>query len=140
MNSIREIIAAVSAHYGSDIKAAPHFNVSSVTFGRWRNGKDHPSEEHALRMAELLQLDGAYVLALSRHERAKCDAARATWRRIADQFREAAMLAALAVGAATLGFNNNAFAVQSPSASDLTGIHIARLWSALRRLLLGVTL
>ncbi len=103
MESTRAMLDALRARAGSDGKAAALFGVSQVTVSRWRAGRDFPTDEHALKLAELLEVDPAYVLALIRAERAKSSQARAQWQRVAERFKDAAVLAALAVGAASFG-------------------------------------
>jgi hypothetical protein len=99
MQTTVELVAAVAAIYGSDRKAAAHFNVSQTTFSRWHNGDDHPSEEKAVQLAELLQLDPAFVLAVIRADKAKNEAARAAWSRIAATFSKAAAVVLVVGGA-----------------------------------------
>lgn len=142
MDSTQEIVTAISAHYGSDTKAAPHFDVSQVTFGRWRNGRDYPNEDAVILMAELLKLDPAYVLAIVRRDRAKSESAKKVWRRVAEQFKDAAVVAALAIGAASFGgFNNNVFAGSStPASSSESGHKYTLRRYQRRRAVLGVAL
>lgn len=114
MKTTVEIVGAVRGLYGSDRKAAPIFGVTQATFSDWHNGDAFPTDDYAIKMAELLKVDPAYVLAIIRADRAKSKKARSTWLRVADQFKDAAVVAALAVGAvAAGGFNNNAFAGSS---------------------------
>lgn len=101
--SLREMLDALAAKAGSDRKAAPLLGISQVGVSAWRTGRAFPDDDKARRIAELLQLDAAYVLAIIHGERAKTPATRDTWRRIAAQFKDAAVVAALALGAASFG-------------------------------------
>jgi DNA-binding transcriptional regulator YdaS (Cro superfamily) len=93
MESTAEMLDALRARAGSDGKAAALLGVSQVTYSRWRSPHtpDLPSDENGVKIAELLQLDPAYVLAVVNGERAKSQETRATWRRMADAFGKAAM-------------------------------------------------
>ena len=103
METTQEFIRALRERGGSDTRAAPLLGVSQNTFTEWRNGTALPSDEHAIKIAELLQLDPAFVLAIINGERAKSKLARAAWQRVAAQFGKAATVAALAIGAASFG-------------------------------------
>lgn len=100
MRSTQELLDGLRALAGSDRKASALVGVSQPVFSEWRTGKTWPSDERAARIAELLQLDAAYVLAVVNGERAKSKETRATWRRMADAFAKAAGIAAVAVAPA----------------------------------------
>jgi hypothetical protein len=92
METFTEIVDAAAGIAGSDRKAAQRMGISQASFSAWRHGS-HPTDEQALKLADLVSLDGAYVLALVRVNRAKTKQARATWARIADKFAKAAAVA-----------------------------------------------
>jgi hypothetical protein len=98
-----ELVTAVRDQAGSDRKAAPLFGVSQNTFSEWRNGTAFPTDDYALKIAALLQLAPEYVLAIVRHDRAGSQPAKRAWRRIAESFKDAAVLAAVMIGAASFG-------------------------------------
>lgn len=127
MDSIRDLIDTLRAKSGSDNKSGPLIGVSGVTVSRWRTGRDFPTDENALKLAELLDLDAAYVLAVIRADRAKSDEARATWQRIAQAFATVLVtVGALGTpGQAEARFNNNPARVPSPLGANATEIHIA---------------
>lgn len=97
METVVDLITAVRDQYGSDRKAAPALNVTQATFSRWRNGDTSLTDDNALRIAELLKRDPAYVLAIVRHDRTQSEIAKKVWRRVAAQFGKAAALAAFVV-------------------------------------------
>ncbi len=123
MKTTREIVAAVRDLYGSDSKAAPAVGVSQNSFTEWRNGTAFPSDDYAIKLAELVRLDERYVVAIVRRDRAKSDRVRKVWNKIAEGFAAVAFT----VGVATLGgFNNNVFAAPSAPQLDEANTHCAR--------------
>jgi hypothetical protein len=79
----------------SDYALQPVLAVGKSAISRYRHNADTFGEPVALRVAELLQLDPARVLADMAAERAGSDAARSAWRRLAATVG-AAMLAIFA--------------------------------------------
>lgn len=84
----------------SDYALAPMLGVTRQQVSKYRLGKDSLSDEAAIYVAELLEIDPAFVLASCHAERAKADGQRAAWERIAARFAQAATVAAVAVGLA----------------------------------------
>lgn len=115
MRTTIELVTAVRDLYGSDRKAAVILKVTQATFSLWRNGDAFPTDDHAINLAELLNLDPRYVSAVIRADRAKSDRARSMWHSVAQAFGKAAMLAVItaapfmAPSPAQAGFNNNDF-------------------------------
>lgn len=99
METSVQLITAVRDIAGSDRKAAPLVGVSQTVFSNWRNGTDYPSDDKCVRVAQLLNLDPAYVTAAVRADRAKSQETRAMWQRVAATFAKAAGVAAVAIGA-----------------------------------------
>ena len=91
-------------------------------------------DETGQRIAELLDLDPAYVLACLAAERAKRPDVRATWQRVAEQFEQikhAARVAMLLIllGAVNLATPPDAQAAQGANGLSLAHvIHYAKLW------------
>lgn len=100
----------------SDRKLGPLFGLGEGAVGMWRTGRGFPDEAKAHRIAELLDLDPAYVVAVIGAARAKSKETRAMWQRIAEQFKDAAVIAALAIGAASFGASTPA---------EAGGLHIS---------------
>lgn len=100
MQTVHDLLDALRTRAGSDRKAAPLVGVTQASFSEWRRSHGYPDDERARRIAELLQLDPAYVLAIIHGERAKSKETRAAWRRVAEAFGKAAALAVVAVGTA----------------------------------------
>lgn len=103
MSSFQDLLNALRQRAGSDAKAAPLVGIKQSSFSQWRRGHAAPDDEQAVKIAEYLQLDPALVLVLVRIERTRSRKARAAWLRVAERFKDAAAVAALAIGAATLG-------------------------------------
>lgn len=102
MESTRHLLDKLRAQLGSDGKLAAQLGVSQVTVSRWRSPAfpDLPSDENAVELAKLLDVDPVYVLAVVRADRTKSDETRAAWVRVAERFKDAAVVAAVAIGAA----------------------------------------
>lgn len=81
-----EMLDQLTKRAGSERRASNLFEISPTAFNAWRRRRALPDDEQARRLAELLQLDVAYVLAVIHGERAKSDATRAAWRRVAETF------------------------------------------------------
>src|SRR6218665_1049183 len=79
----------------SDYALAPVLGASRPQGSKYRNGKDHLSDSTAIRIASLLDLDPAYVLACIHAERASNDAVRAVWLKAADTMSRLGHAAAL---------------------------------------------
>lgn len=129
----KTLLDALKALAGSDRKAAARIGVSQQAVNRWRLGHSRPDDDSARRIADALQLDHAYVLAVLHADRAETDETRATWQRIAAQFSKAAAVVMVA-SAGLLG---------APEArADLTKSDFARdgntHWRRNRRHVLGV--
>lgn len=120
MDTFHDLLDRAKARTGSDRRTAAAIGITQGSVSDWRNGK-HPSDEQALKLAELVELDGAYVLALVRASRAKSDAARDTWRRVAQAFATVLVSVAAVAGGAPQaqagGFNINGIGGSS-SAQD----------------------
>jgi len=96
MNRTKHFLDALRVKAGSDGKAAALMGVSQVTYSRWRAGRDFPSDENGIKLAELLGQDARFVAAVIRADRAKSEEARSMWRSVADAFGKAAAVAVLA--------------------------------------------
>lgn len=114
MKSTQDFLDALAARAGSDRKAALLVGVSQPVLSEWRTRKKYPSDERAVQIAELLNLDAAYVIAVIQSERAKSEAVRATWGRIAEAFGRAAMLALVAAAPFAVAPEARAGTLHSP--------------------------
>ena len=81
-----EYIDALRAHLGlsSDYQLARELRVTRSAVSKYRTGQTTADESTALRIAELLNIDPARVLADVAAERARTPEARTVWRRIAN--------------------------------------------------------
>ncbi len=81
MKTTVEFLDAVKAKNGgiSDYALAKVLGVTQQTVSRYRTKKDYLGDAMAIRVAELLEIDSAFVLACSHAERAKGEAEKAAW-------------------------------------------------------------
>lgn len=126
MQTTIDLVTAIRDHAGSDRKAAPLFGVTQATFSDWRNGDAFPTDDNAIRLAELLNLQDVYVLAVVRRDRATSTRAKNAWQRVAEQFKDAAVVAALAIGTGMI-------ASPSPAQARTVGFDITETQYTLRR-------
>ena len=140
IKNFEALLDALADKAGSDRKAAPLVGVSQVGISAWRTRRALPDDDKARKIAELLQLDPAYVMALVHAERAKTKETRETWQRIAQAF--ATVLVSVAAvgglgspGVAKAGFDITPIGTPSggqrapqggDSGQEATGIHIVR--------------
>lgn len=132
-----KMLLALVQRAGSERRAAALFNISQSSFNAWMRSRALPDDDQAAVLARELRLDPAYVLAvvnLERSRRKECEReVTDAWRRIADKFRNAAMVAGAAVAITMMGgFTNNSFAGTSAEVNT----HCRDK----RRRILGVTL
>ena len=97
MKTTADFIEALKAKYGlkSNYAVAKFLNQTDTAIARWSNGKTTFSDETAMHVAYLLDLDPAYVVASVHAERAKHANEKKLWERIATSV--AGVAAALAV-------------------------------------------
>ncbi len=89
----------------SDYALAKYLGVTTVSMARWRAGGSL-SDENAIRVADLLKMPRAYVLACMAAQRSESDSeSSGVWRQIAESFRDKVALLALC---ATLGITGYA--------------------------------
>jgi len=88
-----EYLDAVRAHLGltSDYQLAKVLKVRGSAVVNWRKGRSNLADDVAVRVAELLQLDPARVLADMAAERSSSEAVRAIWSRVAATLSVAAV-------------------------------------------------
>ena len=81
MHAPAEFLDSIRARHQlpSDYACAQLLGVSRQVVSRWRNGHGGMSDDHAARVAQLLELDVGHVLARLYAERATSDAARSVW-------------------------------------------------------------
>jgi hypothetical protein len=115
MHTTNQILDALALKLGggemvSDYRLSKVLHASGpATVGHWRKGRSSLNPTYAVKVAQLLAWEPAYVIACVEHERAEKDArlentgeVLAVWDRIAQQFKPAAavvLLAFLAAGA-----------------------------------------
>ena len=91
-----EFLDAIKAKFSlrSEYALVKHLGVTQVTVIRWRTG-GCMNDAHAIKVADILGLQRAYVLACTRLEKAKDTESSGTWRQIADTFATPVMLPAV---------------------------------------------
>jgi len=85
MKTTKDFIELLKAKHGlkSNYAVAKFLNQTDTAVARWAHGKNSFSDETAMQFADLLDLDPAYVVACVHAERAKLDAEKKLWERIA---------------------------------------------------------
>lgn len=99
MKTTIDFVRALKARYGlgSDYAVHKFLGVSKQSVSNWRNGNNFFDDATAIRVAGLLEIEPAYVLACVHQERAKSDAERAAWSSIIERFGGLAASVALGV-------------------------------------------
>ncbi|HLP99251.1 MAG TPA: DUF3693 domain-containing protein [Sideroxyarcus sp.] len=85
MKNTIELLNEVKAKYGlkSNYALARKLGQTDTDVARWMKGKNTLGDAAALNVADLLELDPAYVVACVHAEREKSDALKKVWERIA---------------------------------------------------------
>lgn len=99
-----EYIDALRAHLGlsSDYQLARELRVTRSAVSKYRTGQTTADETTALRIAELLNIDPARVLADVAAERSRTPEARTVWRRMAQTFVAVPLFVFSMLGASAL--------------------------------------
>ena len=99
MKNTCEFLDAIKAKNSltSDYQLAKLLGCTPSAIGNYRHGKSMLSDEYALKVADLLGLEGGYVLACIAAERSKNERVKKAWAWWADHKSLAAVLAVLAV-------------------------------------------
>lgn len=97
MKTIDYMNAMNSKFEATDYRISKLLNVSTAATTRWRSGKGTFDDTTAIRVAQLLELDPAEVVADMHAERAKDEQVRDLWQRMAKQFHRAAAVGGVAV-------------------------------------------
>lgn len=112
----------------SDYALAPMLGLSRSQISNYRNGRDFLSDDAALKLANLLEMDSPAVIIASSHaERAKSDDARAFWSQLAGMFTKEKAPAPVGAGASNVGGNGrycppNSNRRRAPAPSKLADI------------------
>lgn len=104
MQTTIEILDALKQHQGgvSDYAIAKTLGVTRGAVSIWRNGKGYFDDSTAIRVAELLKIDPAIIIASVHAERSKSEKEKAVWREILEKLGGVAAGVLLTIGAATL--------------------------------------
>lgn len=87
----QEMLDAVKSRAGisSDYAAAQLLGVTRAQMSRYRNGKDYPGDDQAMKIADLLAIDAGFIVSCIHAERASTDTTRALWEGIARRLNPA---------------------------------------------------
>lgn len=85
MRTTTEFLDAVKClkELNSDYSLAPVLGITRSQVSRFRNGKDFLGDSTAIKIAELLEIDPAFVIACAHAERAKESTEKAVWQGLA---------------------------------------------------------
>lgn len=97
METTNELLDQVKARHGlkSDYALAAKLGMTRSLISAYRTNKRMLGDEAAMRVAELLAIDPAYVFASMEAQRTQNEAARAVWERLADFVKRHGAAAAL---------------------------------------------
>ena len=140
MNTSELLDLAKQRHQVSDYGLAKLLQVGPSTVGNYRQGRSHPDDRIATRLAELAELDPGQVVAWLQVERAKDDETRNLWRGIAARLARstpAALCLAVMISAAPDTRANSFHAnISNSPADNMSGqsVYYVKLRRAWRRL------
>lgn len=128
MKTTPEFLDALKAKLGvgSDYALAKILEVTRAQLSRYRNGHDHFSDQMALKVASLLDVEAGLIVAACHAERAKTDAEKTLWRGMFE--RLGGVAAMVACGIMLSGFyptESRASTDVSPRADAVQSIHYA---------------
>ncbi len=109
MDTTKSLLDQLKARFSlrSDYAVSKFLSVTQPTVYRWRDGGTL-SDEIAIRVADLLKISRAYVLACMAAERASGDLeSSGVWRQIADVFKDKVAVVALLATLGIAGFPAN---------------------------------
>lgn len=145
MHTTNQLLDAVAAKHGgaTDYRLSKLLHTSTQTVSNWRRGRSSLNPTFAVRVAELLKWEPAYVIACVERERAEKDTRLeqtdeivATWQKIADRFRPALAITLVA----TLGLFSGGGKASAAEVSDTStafcqadAVYIMRNWKRRRR-------
>jgi len=129
MQTTADFIEALKAKHGlkSNYAVAKFLNQTDTAVARWSKGHVTFSDEMAMHMAELLDLDPAYVVACVHAERASSAETKSLWERIAANmhYATAAVLVLAVVLAPTLQMDLSGFALAGVALSGFVSAYLA---------------
>lgn len=99
MKTTTDYLDEVKARYGlrSDYALAIKLGIGSSGINNYRKRYSHFNDLMAVKVAELLGIDPAEILAAVNAERTKCPAAKVVWERVARSFSAGVMAVFIAV-------------------------------------------
>lgn len=111
----------------SDYAVAKILGVTQQTISKYRVGKDYLGDSTAIRVAELLEIEPAIIIASVHAERAKSESEKAVWREILEKLGGVAASVVIGIAAYTLPAPSAyAVSIQAPTHCILCKIIYAR--------------
>lgn len=144
MKTTVEFLNAVKTKHNlpSDGRLAIMLGLTRASISRFQQGKDFLGDDTAMKVADLLDIDPAYIVACVHAERAKPAKEKALWNRIAALSSGIAATALLAVilsaGLANLPSSTGAAYKAISVENTSSGIYIMRNFDALEWAVLGL--
>lgn len=125
MNVTNRTLDALMARYAikSDYGLAKLIGVTPGSVSNWRKEKSQMADGPALKVAELLDIDGGELLAKLQEERAEDEDTKKAWRQIAGRLRKTAAVVTIGI-AGILGLSQ---APTARAASQESAVHCI-LW------------
>lgn len=104
MQTTIEFLDALKAKHGgiSDYAIAPMLGITRGAVSKYRVGKDYLGDSTAIRVAELLEIDPAIVIASVHAERSKSEKEKAVWREILEKLGGVAASVVIGIASYTL--------------------------------------
>lgn len=116
MHTTADFLNQIREKYGlkSNYALARKLGQTDTSIARWAHGKGSFSDETCLQVADLLDLDPAFVVACIHAERAKNEAEKKLWERIAARMSiAAALVGIMSLPFVSLGDGNTQAAVST---------------------------
>lgn len=114
LETVNDLLNALGEAHGwrTSYRIAKELNVPESTVGSWRRGDRTPGDDHALKIAEALEISPALVLTICAAERSTEKKAREMWRELARQLARGVVptFAALLISAGIFSMNSDASA------------------------------
>ncbi len=115
--TVQWLDTAKKLHSLSDYALAPKLGISKAQISRYRTGADFLSDDAAMKLAELLKIEPAQIVASAHAERAKSEPARAFWIQWAERLGGVTAAVAIGVGLAGAPTQSDAKSAQKEASS-----------------------
>lgn len=115
LETVEDLLEAMRERHQwvSDSSLARALKVPQPTVASWRTGARTPGDDHALRIAEALDISPLLVIAIAAEARAKDKAAAKMWRKMAEQVARGTVTTFAALAVLTGGYTPSAKAADT---------------------------